>query len=325
MATSLSDLGEFGFLERLRKLRVASRGVELGIGDDCAVVRASRRRLVLTTDALVEEVHFRRSWDTPVGLGRRAFAVNASDVAAMGGSPRFALLSLVAPKSAPAAYLDGLVRGFASAARASGCALVGGNLSNGPCWMISVAVIGEVEGSPLLRSGAREGDHVYVSGVLGAAAFARGVLFGRRRGTPRDTRAFLMPRARVELGRMLVRTRTASAAIDVSDGLVADLGHLCRASGVGAAIEPERLPFAPVLRRLANEERLALALSGGEDYELLFTVPPRVVRRLEEAARRSSLRVTPIGRVTGGREVRLAGLSRAASARLARGFDHFRS
>ena len=211
-----------------------------------------------------------------------------------------------------------------SAARESGCALVGGNLSAGPHWMISVALVGEPFGIPLLRSGARAGDHLYVSGVLGAAGFSREILLGRRRGSPRQTLAFRRPRARLDVGEMLARTRSASAAIDLSDGLLADLGHVCSASRVGARIDPERLPVAPPLRRLAKEERLALALGGGEDYELLFTVPPARVRRLEESARRRSLIVTSIGRVTRERAIRLAGVSRPLSATFAGGFDHFR-
>src|SRR5436309_13751887 len=134
-ASRVSEIGEFGFLERLRSLRIPRRDVELGIGDDCAVVRAGRRRLLLTTDALVENVHFRWAWATPAGLGERSFVVNASDIAAMGGAPRFALLSIVAPSTARVERLEGIVRGFAVAARQSGCALVGGNLSAGPRWM----------------------------------------------------------------------------------------------------------------------------------------------------------------------------------------------
>jgi thiamine-monophosphate kinase len=323
-APRLFEIGEFGFLERLRTLRIPRRDVELGIGDDCAIVRAGRRRLLLTTDALVENVHFRWAWDTPAGLGERSFAVNASDVAAMGGAPRFVLLSIVAPGTARVDRLEGIVRGFAVAARKSGCALVGGNLSAGPHWMISVALVGEPFGIPLQRSGARAGDHVYVSGVLGAAAFGREILLGRRRGSRRETLAFRRPRARLDVGEMLARTRAASAAIDLSDGLLSDLGHICRASRVGARIDSERLPFAPPLSRLAKEERLALALGGGEDYELLFSVPPTRVRRLEQAARRRSLVVTDIGRVTRERGVRLTGVSRPLSATFAGGFDHFR-
>src|SRR5439155_7484805 len=179
-------------------------------------------------------------------------------------------------------------------------------------------------GIPLRRSGARAGDHLYVSGLLGAAGLGREILLGRRRGSRRETLAFRRPRARLDVGEMLARTRAASAAIDLSDGLLSDLGHICRASRVGARIDSERLPFAPPLSRLAKEERLALALGGGEDYELLFTVPPRRVRRLEQAARGRSLVVPDIGRVTRERGVRLTGVSRRLAATFTGGLDHFR-
>ena len=320
----LSQLGEFGFIERLRKLRLPRGNVEVGIGDDCAVVLAGRRRLLLTTDALIEDVHFRRGWDTYAGLGRRAFAVNASDIAAMGGSPRFALLSLGAPADTEVADLYGFVRGFARAAGANGCALVGGNLSESGRWMISVTLVGEATDPPLRRSGARPGDLLYVSGRLGAAAFGREILLGRRRGARGRTRAFLRPEPRLDLGRRLARTRAASAAIDVSDGLLADLGHLCRASRVGAVVEAERLPLAQGLSDLPEHDRLALALRGGEDYELLFAVPPRRVSRLAVESREAPP-VTCIGRLTGGRRIRVLGDPAAVNASRSPGFDHFRA
>ena len=140
----------------------------------------------------------------------------------------------------------------------------------------------------------------------------------------RQTLAFRRPRPRLDVGEMLARTRNASAAIDLSDGLLSDLGHVCTASRVGARIDAERIPFAPPLRRLPRDERLALGLGGGEDYELLFTVPPARVRYLEESARRRSLRVTNIGSVTRERGIRIAGVSRASSAAIVAGFDQFR-
>ncbi len=328
MATSrarLSDVGEFGFLATLRGLRIPRRGVEVGIGDDCAVVRCGGKRWLLTTDALVEGVHFRRRWDTPAGLGQRAFAVNASDIAAMGGSPRFALLSLAVPASSRVDELRGLIRGFAAAAKRSACALVGGNLSASPRWMISVMLLGAAESPPLLRAGARAGDRLYVSGRLGAAAFGREILLGRRRGTRAQTASFRRPVPRLDLGRLLARTRTASAAIDVSDGLLSDLGHLCRASGVGAEIDARRLPLPAMLDALDTRERLRLALSGGEDYELLFAVPERRVPALEAAARRSSVPVTAIGRFLRGRGIRVLGAPADGLDAVVTGHDHFRA
>jgi thiamine-monophosphate kinase len=318
----LSELGEFGFIERLRRLERRQAGVDIGIGDDCAVVRVGRRRVLLTTDALVEGVHFRWSWDRPAGLGRRAFLVNASDVAAMGGTARFALLSLAAPRSAKASDLDALVRGFAAAARENGCVLVGGNLSASRRWVVSATLVGEPCGEPIRRSGARVSDEVWVSGSLGGAAYGREILLGRRRGSGRETLAFRRPPVRLELGSALARSGAASAAIDLSDGLVSDLGHICRASGVGAIVEISHLPYAQPLRRLRRgAERLRLALAGGEDYELLFTAPAgraRDVARLRELAP-----ITAIGRIVRGSGVRILdpkGAERTAGL----GFDHFR-
>ena len=320
----LSEVGEIAFLDALRRLRVANRDVEVGIGDDCAVVRAGRGRWLLTTDALVEDVHFHWRWQTPRMLGRRAFAVNASDIAAMAGAPRFALLSIALPRRAPVNDLWNVVAGFSSAAREVDCALVGGNLSAAREWMISVTLVGEASGVAVTRWGGRPDDLVYVTGTLGAAAFGREILLGRRRGPRRALGAFLRPCARLDAAAVLARTRAATAAIDVSDGLISDLGHLCEASGVGAAVDADRLPLSADVRRLAPGDRLRLALSGGEDYELLFTVSPRRRRELENAAREARVAVTAIGRLTRRRGITVSGVASASALRHA-GHDHFRA
>ena len=323
-ARRLADLGEFGFHAGLRKLRIPRAGVRLGIGDDCAVVAAGKTPVLVTTDALVEDVHFRWSWQTPRDLGRRAFAVNASDIAAMGGRPRYAVLSIAAPADADAAALANVVTGFAETARRCGCALVGGNLSKGSSWMISATILGEAGPRVLTRAGGRAGDLVYVSGSLGAAAFGREILLGKRRGARRATAAFLRPKARLDVAELLARSGAATAAIDVSDGLLADLGHLCRASKTGAVIDADRLPTTAALRRLPLGERIRLAAAGGEDYELLFTVSPPRASRLESGARRRRVRVTRIGRLTRGKRIELGGVPRSLAAKLSRGHDHFR-
>ncbi len=320
---TLADVGELGFLERLRKLGSRGRRVEIGIGDDCAVVRLGSTRLVLTTDALVEGVHFHLRWHDAAGLARKAFAVNASDLAAMGARPRFALLSLVLPGSAPARMVDSFVRGFGRACREFGCALVGGNLSGSDRWMISVTLVGEPSGPALRRSGARVGDLLYVSGFPGAAALGREILLGRRRGRKAETRAFLRPEPRLGLGAMLARRRFASAAIDVSDGLLQDLGHLCRASAVGAVVEARRLPLARPLRPLPRAEALALVLRGGEDYELLFTASPAKARAVEAAARRHRFGIHRIGRIVRGRGARVLDAEGRELRVEHSGFDHF--
>lgn len=324
---ALGALGELGFLARLPRLVRAGAGVEVGIGDDCAVVRADGVRWLLTTDALVEDVHFRRGWDAPRGLGRRAFAVNASDVAAMGGAPRFALLSLALPNHAEVDEVEEFIRGFERAARATGASLVGGNLSAAPQWVASVTLVGTACGRPLLRSGARPGDAIYVSGALGGAALVRERLLDGAHLDAKSAAPLLRPNPRLALGRLLSTRRLASAAIDVSDGLLRDLGHVAEASGIRAVVEAQRLPFASMLRRVPSPHRLALAVAGGEDYELVFTVAPASERRLAAAVRALLPRtaVTRIGRVERGRGVEVRDEDGRPIEVGALGFDHFRT
>lgn len=314
---TLGDLGEFGFIERVRRI-VGDPGVELGIGDDAAIVRIGGARVVLTTDALVEDVHFRRGWETPRRLGRRAFAVNASDVAAMGGTPRASLIAIAAPATEPARDLLELHRGFAEAAREHGAPLVGGNVSGGPVLMISVTLVGEAPRRPLRRDGARPGDLLFVGGPLGGNALARERRLAARSGARRPP--LPMPTPRVALGRVLSERGLSRAAIDVSDGLVQDLGHVCAASGVGAEIDLAAIPLAPALRRLPREAALALALHGGEDYELLFTAAEAKRAAIE------SLATAPIaiGRIVAGSGVVLVDAGGRRTPAPAAGFDHFR-
>jgi thiamine-monophosphate kinase len=309
----LRDVGEHAWLKRViaRLGRVTdSRRILVGPGDDAAVVRASGRPLVLTTDTLIEDVHFRPGWSTPAALGRRAFAVNASDLAAMGGVPRFALLALEAPGGMRVADLDAVTTGFAEAARRAGARLVGGNLANGSHLAITVALIGEVPGRVVTRAGARAGDVLYVTGSLGAAGLAV-----RRRRLPAAP-------DRVRAG--VVLAPVASAMIDVSDGLLQDLGHLCRASRVGAEVEIGRLPVASACRRALGSRAAEFAATAGEDYELVVAVPPGRERRLLALRRRLGCRVTRIGRlVRGPARVRVVDPAGRSLRIDRRGFDHF--
>jgi len=314
----LRDVGEQAWITRLaRRLAAAAAPVLVGPGDDAAVVRAGRRPLLLTTDTLVEGVHFRPGWVAPAALGRRAFAVNASDLAAMGGAPRFALLALEAPPRTAVAALDALVAGFASAARRSGARLVGGNLARGPHLAITAALVGEAPGRIVTRAGARPGDGLYVTGALGAAGLAvRRLATGRRARLP-------LPPLRVRAGRLLAPI--AHAMIDVSDGLVQDLGHLCRASGVAAEVSLARLPVAPACRRALGGAAAAFAAAAGEDYELLVALPPTRARALARLRARLGCRLTHIGRVTAGHpRVRVLDAGGRPVDLRRSGFDHFR-
>jgi len=316
----LEDVGEHGWIARLTR-RLSGDGaharVLVGPGDDAAVVAAGRRPLLLTTDTLREGVHFRAGWLTPRALGRRAFAVTASDLAAMGGIPTFALLALEAPRRTPVAHLDALVAGFAVAARETGARLVGGNLVRGSALALTAALVGEVPGRIVTRAGARPGDGLWVTGHLGGAGVAIRQLVAGGRARLSE------PPRRLRAGRMLAVL--ASAMIDVSDGLLQDVGHLCRASGVAAEIELARLPVAPGCRRALGPAAAAFAATAGEDYELLFTLPPRRERALARVRARLNCRLTHIGRVRTGRPaVRVLDAAGRPLALGRRGFDHFR-
>ena len=294
----------------------ADRRILVGPGDDAAAVRPGRRPLLVTTDALVENVHFRAGWAPPAALGRRAWAVNASDLAAMGGVPRFALLALEAPPTMRAADLDALVGGFVAAARRDGARLVGGNLAAARRLAITAAAIGEAPGPLATRAGARPGDRLYVTGTLGAAGVAvRRLAAGAAARLPDPPR-------RVHAGRLLARL--ASAMIDVSDGLVQDAEQLCRASRVGAEIDLGRLPIAAACRRALGRRAAAFAARAGEDYELLVAVPSAREPALHRVAPRLGCRITPIGRLVAGRPVVRVRHPDGRVARIARGFDHFR-
>ncbi len=326
----LRRLGEFGLIERLRRGAGEPRGWQRGIGDDAAVLRPRAGcDLVTTVDALVEDVHFRWSTTDARSLGHKALAVNLSDIAAMGARPRGFLLSLCLPADAKAEQLRGLARGLFAEARAASCPLVGGDTTAGPVWTLSITALGEVRrGGALLRSGARPGDRILVTGELGGAALGLELLESGR-GRSRDARAHvrrqLRPVARLRAGARLGASGFVSAAIDVSDGLVQDLGHVLRASGVGAVVDVERLPLPRGLRALCARrglDPLELALAGGEDYELLFCVSPRAPAP-DVLARRLECRVTEIGVIAPGRALRLTH-GDEAFPRLLRGFDHFK-
>lgn len=260
--------GEFTRIAQIEALlKRASNRVLLGIGDDCAVLAPSPYPQVWTTDAAVEEVHFSRSFMSLEQIGFRAFMAAASDVAAMGGRAVAALSALILPVAFSDEELHTLVRGIARAADACHCPVIGGNLARGRELSLTTSVLGECSKRVVTRSGARVGDGVYVTGALGGSALG---LHALRAG--RDGARFLAPRARLDVASQLAEV--ASAAIDISDGTLQDLSHLCASSGVGARLEVVALPLeagALEAARALNVDAVELALNGGEDYELLFT------------------------------------------------------
>lgn len=300
-----------------------ARGVVVGIGDDAAVLRQVRNRLLLTTDLLIEDVHFTTDRHPPVLLGRKALNVNLSDIAAMGGQPLFALLGLGLRSGITERWVEEFSSGLKQAAREAGVTVVGGDVSAARKICLAVTVVGEGE-KAVLRSGAKHGDGIFVSGYLGDAAaglrlLQRGYEPRKRRSFDPLFRAFLDPRPQIALGRMLARRNLASAMIDTSDGLSVDLYHLCQESGVGAVIELEALPISASLRRL-GEDPIDFALHGGEDYQLLFTVPPAKESEVIKLGRKFFL--SRIGRIT--REKTICVVDARGRKRLlpTRGYEH---
>lgn len=316
MTARARPISEFSAIARLEALfRQTSRHVELGIGDDAAVLKPSGR-WVWTVDSAVEHQHFERGWLSLADLGWRSFQAAASDVCAMGGAPFAALSSVIFPARFSGTELSQLARGQRAAARALGCQMVGGNLSRGSELSITTTLVGRVK-RPLLRSGARVADELWLCGEVGlAAAGLRLLQRGQRSKSAaarRALRAFRRPSAELAAG--LDLARAAHAAIDISDGLAGDAAHLARASNVEIQIDLGALAatLSPAVRQLASQfgvPALELALYGGEDYALLATGPGR--------ARPSAARV--IGRVGKGRGVWL--LDDAKRRRAGRGFEH---
>ncbi len=318
--------GEFELIARhfTRAGRPAAPGVALGVGDDCALlVPEPGQQLAVSTDMLVEGRHF-LSTIAPERLGHKALAVNLSDLAACGAEPRAFTLALALPRGDDA-FAAGLARGLFTLADAHGIALVGGDTTAGPL-VLSITVIGQVPpGQALLRGGARAGDRLWVSGRLGDARLALEVFRGRVElaGHAFDTvrRAMELPQPRVALG--LALRGVATSAIDLSDGLVGDLGHVLTRSGVGATVEVDAIPRSEIVAAHASTLQHTCVLAGGDDYELLFTAPPAHDEAVRAAGRKAGVAVTPIGRIEVEAGLRLMDAAGRAIAFNERGFDHF--
>jgi thiamine-monophosphate kinase len=302
------------------------RDVALGIGDDCALlIPPAGQQLVVTLDTLVADVHFFAAAD-PKGIGHKALAVNLSDLAAMGATPAWATLALTLPK-ADEAWLAAFCCGLFALADRYRVQLVGGDTTHGPVTVITLQAHGFVPpGLALRRDGAKPGDGVYVTGALGDAGLALAVAFGRATiaaGLHNDVQARL-ERPEPRLAQGLALRQIASAAIDVSDGLAQDLGHILERSHVGARLEVERLPLSPALSAsLDYESALMTALSSGDDYELCFTVPPDRAARLETVAATWDCRCTRIGVIEAKPGLRLVRADGSAFSLEQRGYDHF--
>ena len=322
-------LHEKALIARIRREAKRSGSVldgGTGIGDDCAVVRIPRgHEALVTTDFSLENTHFRRAWHPPESVGYRCLARGLSDIAAMGGEPLAAFLSLALPRSLPQRWVDGFFRGLLELAAEFKVGLAGGDTAESPGGILAgiiladIMVLGSVpKGKAVLRSGARPGDGIYVTGELGASAAALKLLYRRKKLRAADFPRHFYPSPRVAVGRLLRKNGVASAMIDISDGLSTDLAHVCEESGVGAEIEAAAIPVAAI-GRPAQQVDLRFALHGGEDYELLFTAPrgKRVPLRIAGVA------VSLIGHVIRGRKVFLRDGDGVRRELPAQGWEHF--
>ncbi len=315
---------EFELIARLSAGIRLSRRTILGIGDDCAIVSRPSGPALFTIDSLVENVHFDLRWCPPDALGARALAVNLSDIAAMGGRPTAAVVNLAVRDGISTRTLERIYAGLRNAAREASTDIVGGNITRARELSITIAILGEAGGAVLRRDAARPGDEVFVTGTLGDAALGWRILAGKLNAKKNHAarkylvERFIRPSARLYAGQRLAALRPAPAAIDVSDGLMQDLGHILERSGVGAEIDASRIPISPAYRELMGGD-LAHALTGGEDYELIFCARPGY--REAALSRRLRVAVRRIGTIIRGKQLKLIG----ASAPIDAGWDQLRS
>ena len=329
----VSDIGEFGLIERIRARKtVQDDDLVVGIGDDCAVIRRGPVLEVLTTDCLVQGTHFEAGWLSMKDVGWKVMAVNVSDVAAMGGLPRHALVTLFLPDNFEIKQVDDIYEGMEECGEAVGVTVVGGDIvrTRGP-FAVSVTLSGVCERDQLvLRSGARQDDLVVVTGTLGDASVGMRLMhesWGSEYKTALEcVSRYQRPTPRLTEARTIIQNLQPSAMIDISDGLLSDLWHIMDASGAGAVLEADSIPIGRCVLDYFEgdrEEALSQAMGGGEDYELLFTMNARDQEHLADVAAGLGIGLTPIGRITAkGTGVRLAG--DGSERELARsGFDHF--
>ena len=326
-----AGLGEMGFLRAMGLFDRPVRRGWVGPGDDAAVMPPSETSIVFSADILAEGVHFRISTSTPEDVGYKSLAVNVSDIAAMGAKPVAATVSLVVPETPDVEWFKRFYDGLALAEHAYGCPVVGGDLSTGVQLVVSVSILGECgRRGPVLRSGAEPGEGLYLTGETGLSA--AGLKFLENPGltalaVPELLKRHLRPEPRLAFAREASRRGHISAMVDVSDGVAIDAGHLAEQSGVGIEIDSRLVPVAEVLARGADVlgvDPLLLALSGGEDYELLFTAAAASEDELFTAAGKTGVKLTKIGCVKSGEGITFLGPDGEPWVPPVRGYDHFR-
>ncbi len=311
----LENLGEFGLIDRISEKVSNGKGVITGIGDDAAVTELSPGMQLLTsTDMLLEDIHFRLKWHDPYRLGRKSLAVSISDIAAMGGIPRWALLSLAIPKDYPLEDLDAFTNGFLSMAAEYGVSLIGGDTCSSKSGLvISVTIMGEqLPQFVVRRDGARPGDEIWVTGTLGDAAFGLELLENNKLPRPLGEgwgeggvdyiiSRLLDPTPQTTAGRVLAESGLVSAMIDISDGILSDFEHIADLSGVGGIIHLNALPYSESFRTMAEKLPMFpfnMLLSGGEDYQLAFTAHAGNREKISNIMKKSGIPASPVGIVT---------------------------
>lgn len=330
----LGEIGEFGLIDRIRaRQREYDEDVVVGIGDDCAVLRRGNILEVITTDCLVEGTHFHPGWLSMGDIGFKAMAVNISDVAAMGAVPRHAVITLFIPDGTTPEDIDNLYDGIEACAAGAGVGLVGGDIVriHGP-FAVSITLSGTCERDDLvMRSGAREGDIIVVTGTLGEAAVGMEYLAaGRGPEGPAAEYAvarFKRPVPRHVESRVIVEKLQPTAMIDISDGLIADLWHILEMSKAGVSLSGEAVPVGEGVLRWFDGDRgsaLALAIRGGEDYELLFTVKEKYEDALAEVEKETGLKLTAIGRIASKKAGFVLEAEGEQTELKPGGFDHFK-
>jgi thiamine-monophosphate kinase len=314
-------LPERALIAAIRRRVEPKPAVATGIGDDCAVLRIpAGHEVLITTDFNLEGIHFRRNWHPPESVGYRCLARGLSDIAAMGGNPAAAFLSLALPPKLPQRWVDRFFDGLLKLATEFNVTLAGGDTSQSLAGILAdIVVVGSVpKGKAILRSGARRGDRIYVTGRLGESAAALAALRSGKKIHAADFPRHFTPEARVEIGQYLRNHGLASSMIDLSDGLSTDLSHLCQESGVGTEIYSAAIPRA-LAGKLAREVPLALALHGGEDYELLFTSSKPIPAKI------AGVGVSQIGRIVRGKELTLISATGARKSLRPEGWENFRA
>jgi len=311
--------GEFGLIERIKKnVRLFSKDVVVGIGDDSAALKYGKKYLLLKTDMLVQDVHFSLKHSTPEQIGAKAIEQNVSDIASMGGLPKYALVSLALPKNTDVDFVDGLYKGINKKSGKYKISVVGGDLSQSSKVMVGIFLAGFVENKYLaLRSGAKISDLIFCSGNAGKSAVGLELLKNNKKG--KSIKTHLEPECRLDLARKLVKTGINSM-IDVSDGVASEIGHICQESDVGAIIYADKIPMSKNTindAKKLNKNPIDFALYGGEDFELVFTADKSKLNQFKKYD------VKVIGEIV-DKKYGIKLVKGGKKLNLGRGFDHFR-